>query len=205
MKAGQVMEILNISRSTLYNYTSAGKIRITKLENGLNDYSDEDVYRLANKSRERISVIYSRVSTAKQKNDLRNQKEMLLNFCINAGIPIGRSFEDIASGISFEKRKDFFKMLDLILAYKVDKVVITYKDRLSRVGFELFKHLFAKFGTEIIVVSSIGSEKLDAQEIFEEIVSLLHCYSMKLYSSRRKKKLIKALTEEETDETRRET
>lgn len=205
MKAGQVMEILNISRSTLYNYTSSGKIRITKLENGLNDYSDEDVYRLANKSRERISVIYSRVSTAKQKNDLRNQKEMLSNFCINAGIPIGRSFEDIASGISFEKRKDFFKMLDLILAYKVDKVVITYKDRLSRVGFELFKHLFAKFGTEIIVVSSIGSEKLDAQEIFEEIVSLLHCYSMKLYSSRRKKKLIKALTEEETDETRRKT
>lgn len=205
MKAGQVMDILNISRSTLYNYTSSGKIRITKLENGLNDYSDEDVYRLANKSRERISVIYSRVSTAKQKNDLRNQKEMLLNFCINAGIPIGRSFEDIASGISFERRKDFFKMLDLILAYKVDKVVIAYKDRLSRVGFELFKHLFAKFGTEIIVVSSIGSEKLDAQEIFEEIVSLLHCYSMKLYSSRRKKKLIKALTEEETDETRRET
>lgn len=205
MKAGQVMEILNISRSTLYNYTSSGKIRITKLENGLNDYSDEDVYRLANKSRERISVIYSRVSTAKQKNDLQNQKEMLSNFCINAGIPIGRSFEDISSGISFEKRKDFFKMLDLILAYKVDKVVITYKDRLSRVGFELFKHLFAKFGTEIIVVSSIGSEKLDAQEIFEEIVSLLHCYSMKLYSSRRKKKLVKALTEEETDETRRET
>lgn len=204
MKAGQVMETLNISRSTLYNYTSSGKIRITKLENGLNDYSDEDVYRLANKSRERISVIYSRVSTAKQKNDLQNQKEMLSNFCINAGIPISRSFEDIASGISFERRKDFFKMLDLILAYKVDKVVITYKDRLSRVGFELFKHLFAKFGTEIIVVSSIGSEKLDAQEIFEEIVSLLHCYSMKLYSSRRKKKLIKVLMEEETNEASRE-
>ena len=125
---------------------------------------------------------------------------MLSNFCINAGIPIGRSFEDIASGISFEKRKDFFKMLDLVLAYKVDKVVVTYKDRLSRIGFELLKHLFAKFGTEIIVVSSIGSEKLDAQEIFEEIVSLLHCYSMKLYSGRRKKKIIKAMTEEDTDE-----
>lgn len=205
MKAGQVMETLNISRSTLYNYVQSGKIRITKLENGLNDYSDDDVYRLANKSRERISVIYSRVSTAKQKNDLQNQKEMLSNFCINAGIPIGRSFEDIASGISFEKRKDFFKMLDLILAYKVDKVVITYKDRLSRIGFELFKHLFAKFGTEIIVVSSIGSEKLDAQEIFEEIVSLLHCYSMKLYSGRRKKKIIKAMTEEDADETSRKT
>lgn len=197
MKAGQVMETLNISRSTLYNYASSGKIRITKLENGLNDYFDEDVYRLANKSRERISVIYSRVSAAKQKNDLQNQKEMLSNFCINAGIPIGRSFEDITSGISFEKRKDFFKMLDLILAYKVDKVVITYKDRLSRIGFELFKHLFAKFGTEIIVVSALGSEKLDDREISEEIESLLRCYSANLYSGRRKKKLIKELVEDE--------
>lgn len=204
MKAGQVMETLNISRSTLYNYVQSGKIRITKLENGLNDYSDEDVYRLANKSRERISVIYSRVSTAKQKNDLQNQKEMLSNFCINAGIPIGRSFEDIASGISFEKRKDFFKMLDLILAYKVDKVVVAYKDRLSRIGFELFKHLFAKFGTEIIVVSALVSEKLDDQEISEEIEILLHCYSENLYSGRRKKKIIKAMTETDTDETSRE-
>ena len=204
MKAGQVMETLNISRSTLYNYTSSGKIRTIKLESGLNDYSDEDVYRLANKSRERISVIYSRVSTVKQKNDLQDQKEMLSNFCINAGIPIGRSFEDIASGISFEKRKDFFKMLDLILAYKVDKVVITYKDRLSRTGFELFKHLFAKFGTEIIVVSSLGSEKLDDQEIFEEIVGLLDCYSIKFHSESRKKKLIKELVEGMNDETSRE-
>ena len=203
MKAGQVMETLNISRSTLYNYTLAGKIRTTKLENGLNDYSDEDVYRLANKSRERISVIYSRVSTAKQKNDLQNQKEMLTTFCINAGIQIDRSFEDISSGILFEKRKDFFKMLDLILAYKVDKVVIMHKDRISRVGFELFKHLFAKFGTEIIVVSGIGSEKLDDQEIFEEIASLLNCYSTKFHSVSHKKKLIKTLVEEKLNETSR--
>lgn len=205
MKAGKVIETLNISRSTLYNYVVTNKIRVTKLENGRNDYSDEDVYRLANKNQDRISVIYSRVSTAKQKNDLQNQKEALANFCINAGIPIGQSFADIASGISFEKRKEFFKMLDLILSYKVDKVVITYKDRLSRVGFELFKHLFAKFGTEIIVVSSIGSEKLDSQEIFEEIVSLLHCYSMKLYAGRRTQKLIKELIKEESDETSRKT
>ena len=205
MKAGQVMETLNISRSTLYNYTTAGKIRITKLENGLNDYSDEDVYRLANKSRERISVIYSRVSTARQKNDLQNQKEMLTNFCINAGIQIGRSFEDIASGISFKKRKDLFKMIDLILSYRVDKVVIMYKDRISRVGFELFKYLFAKFGTEIVVVSAIGSDKLDTQEIFDEIASLLNCYSMKLCSASRKRKIIKELVEGETDEISRET
>lgn len=79
-------------------------------------------------------------------------------------------------------------MLDDILAGKVNRVIITYKDRLSRVSFELFTYLFKKYGCEIIVISEVGSEKLDSQEIFEEIISLLYCYSMKLYSSRKAKK-----------------
>ena len=86
--------------------------------------------------------------------------------------------------------------MDLVIGYKVDKVIITYKDRLSRVGWGLFKHLFEKFGTEIVVMSELGSEKLDSQEVFEEIVALLHCYSMKLYSSR-KKKIVQELVVEE--------
>jgi len=86
-------------------------------------------------------------------------------------------------------------LLDEVIDGRVEKIIITYKDRLSRVGFDLFHHLFEKFGTEIIVISEIGSIKLDSEEIFEEIVSLLHCYSMKLYS-KRKKKVIKELISE---------
>lgn len=78
-------------------------------------------------------------------------------------------------------------MLDDILTGKVKRVIITYKDRLSRVGFDLFSYLFRKYGCEIIVISEVGSEKLDSEEIFEEIISLLHCYSMKMYSSRKAK------------------
>lgn len=75
-------------------------------------------------------------------------------------------------------------MLDDILDHKVEKVVITYKDRLSRVGFELFSYTFKKYGTEIVVISDVWNKKLDSEEIFEEIVSLLHSYPMKLYSKR---------------------
>ena len=94
-------------------------------------------------------------------------------------------YSDIAPGISFEKRKRFFEMPDEILDHRVEKVVITYKDRLSRVGFELFLYIFRKFRTEIAVISEIGDPKLDSEEVFEEIVSMLHCYSMKMYSKRR--------------------
>lgn len=180
------METLNISRSTLFNYKRDGKIGYLVKANGQYDYSDEDVYKLMSGDIERMNIIYSRVSTNKQKNDLINQENMLKQYCFNQGLKLHRSYKDIASGISFDKRTGFFELLDLVLEYKVEKVIITYKDRLSRVGFELFKTLFVKFGTEIIVVSELGSEKLDSEEIFEEIVSLLHCYSMKLYSNRKK-------------------
>ncbi|EQD40659.1 site-specific integrase-resolvase, partial [mine drainage metagenome] len=92
---------------------------------------------------------------------------------------------DIASGVSFEKRKGFFEMLDEIINNKVEKVIVTYKDRLSRVGFELFSYLFRKYRTEIVVISEVGSTELDSGEVFEDIASMLHYYSIKMYSKRR--------------------
>ena len=88
-------------------------------------------------------------------------------------------------------------MLDEIIAGRVENVIVTYKDRLSRIGFSLFVYLFKKYNCKITVVSEVGSVKLDSEEIFEEIVSLLHCYSMKLYSKRRVRKLKQVLTDEE--------
>ena len=147
----------------------------------------------------RKTYIYARVSASKQKPDLNNQIELLKQFCFSNGYTISGIYSDIASGISFEKRNDFFKMLDDIIDNKVERVVITYKDRLSRIGFDLFYHLFQKYNCEIVIMSEVGSEKLDRQEIFEEIVSLLHCYSMKFYSKRKIQKVKEVLTNENND------
>ena len=139
------------------------------------------------------------MSTSKQKPDLNNQIELLKQFCFTNGYTISGIYSDIASGISFEKRNDFFKMLDDIIDNKVERVVITYKDRLSRIGFDLFYRLFQKYNCEIVIMSEVGSEKLDRQEIFEEIVSLLHCYSMKFYSKRKIQKVKEVLTNDNND------
>ena len=195
MKTKQVLNLLKITRPTLTKYVKTNIIQVTLLPNGRYDYDDQSVYRFLNKNIERKIIIYARVSTVKQKKDLENQIELLKNFCFQNGLQINEVYKDVASGISFEKRNDFFKMLDEVISNKVEKIIITYKDRLSRVGFDLFSHLFKKFGTEIVVISEIGSPKLDSQEIFEEIISMLHCYSMKLYS-KRKNKLIQELIHE---------
>lgn len=199
MRACEVMKLLRISRQTLSNYTKKGLIRTTTLVNGRYDYNTDDVYKLLNNDVERKTCIYARVSTVKQKKDLENQVDILKQFCFMNGYKINEVYTDVASGISFEKRKDFFKLLDEIIDHRVERVVITYKDRLSRVGFDLFYHLFHKYDCEIIVMSEVGSQKLDREEVFEEIISLLHCYSMKLDSKRIVQKMKEALEDESTE------
>ena len=200
MTAQEVLRVLQITRPTLTKYVKTGQIKVVIKGNGRYDYDADSVYKMLNKDIERKTYIYARVSTPKQKADLDNQIQLLKTFCFQNGYVINGIFQEIASGISFEKRTQFFNMLDDIIAGKVNKIIITYKDRLSRVGFELFSYLFKKYGCEIIVISEIGSEKLDSQEIFEEIISLLHYYSMKLYSSR-KQKQIKEILESKDDST----
>jgi len=189
MKSNEVLELLQITRPTLTKYVKEGLIQVTVLHNGRYDYDKESIYKIFNKGVDRKTYIYARVSTVKQKPDLENQINLLKQFCFSNGYCVNKIFTDIASGINFEKRKEFFNMLDDIISGKVERVIITYKDRLSRVGFELFYYLFKKYHTEIVVISEVGSQKLDSEEIFEEIVSLLHCYSMKLYSKRKNKQI----------------
>jgi len=199
MKANEVLKLLRITRPTLTKYVKEGLVKVEKLPNGRYEYDSESVYSFLNKDMKRKTYIYARVSTSKQKPDLNNQIELLKQFCFTNGYTISGIYSDIASGISFEKRNDFFKMLDDIIDNKVERVVITYKDRLSRIGFDLFYHLFQKYNCEIVIMSEVGSEKLDRQEIFEEIVSLLHCYSMKFYSKRKIQKVKEVLTNENND------
>lgn len=199
MRSKEACRILGVTNTTLQDYVRKGLICAQKTPSGLYNYDEASLYKFLNKDITRKNYIYARVSSSSQKRDLDNQIELLINYCFQQGLQIGGTFKDIASGISFENRPEFFELLDDVIAGKVDKVIITYKDRLSRVGFELFYHLFQHYGTQIIVMSESGSPKLDSEEIFEEIVSMLHCYSMKLYSKRRAKKIKEALTDDSLD------
>lgn len=195
MKAKEVLRLLQITRPTLTKYVKSGIIKGLLMPNKQYNYNEDSVYKLLNKDIPRKTVIYARVSTSKQKKDLENQIALLKQYCFSNGIKVNSIYSDVASGISFVKRTDFFLLLEEILNYKIQKVIITYKDRMSRVGFELFQKLFEYFGTEIVVISEVGNPKLDSQEIFEEIVSLLHSYSMRLYSKRKDKSIKELISE----------
>lgn len=111
MKANEVLNLLRITRPTLTKYVKEGIIKTEKLPNGRYEYDTESVYAFFNKDVKRKTYIYSRVSTPKQKPDLNNQIELLKQFCFTNGYTISGIYADIASGISFDKRKDFLKCL----------------------------------------------------------------------------------------------
>ena len=86
-------------------------------------------------------------------------------------------------------RKSFSELLNLILERKVKNVFIKDKDRLTRVSFDLWKNLFKQFNCNLIVVNETQNNETEEKEIFADIISLLHCFAMRMYSSRRKKKI----------------
>jgi len=196
MKAKDVLKITKIRRETLSRLVSKGIIKATRLENGHFDYDKESVFKYIGKKSKQMIVIYARVSTSKQKKDLQRQIENLESYCASKGLKIDKCLSEIASGINFKERKSFFELLDLIIDDQVSKVFITYKDRLGRVGYQLFSYLFSHFGTEIIPISENHSEKLDSEEIFSEIISLLHCFSMKYYSKGKVTKIKEVFSDE---------
>ena len=200
MKAKEVLQILRVTRPTLTKYVKEGLIKVNVKANGQYDYDSDSVYKLLNRNIERKTYVYARISTAKQRKDLDNQVQLLKTFCFQNGYVLNGVYQDIASGINFEKRKEFFDLLDEVLAGKVKRVIITYKDRLSRVGFELFSYLFAKHGCELIVMSEVGSTELDSVEVFDDVVHLLDRYSLSV-NKKNINKTLKELLEDDSYST----
>ena len=185
MKAKEVLNILNITHRTLGNYVKEGKLHPVKINSNHYEYNAEEVYNILGKNKERYNLTYSRVSLPKQKNDLKSQTKRLYDFALSNGYQLKEQIEDIKSGMSFEERKGFVKLLKKVTNYEVKNVIIENKDRLVRFGFDLIKLLFEKYGTSIIVLSEEMNKSYE-QELTDDLISIIHYYSMKSYSHRRK-------------------
>lgn len=195
MKAKEVKTKLGVTQRTLNNYIKKGLLKPIKINSHHYDYDENEVYSLLNKQKERYIVTYGRVSLPKQKDDLKRQNERLYNFTLNKGYILHEQISDVKSGMSFSERKGFMKLLTMVMDYKIEKIIIENKDRLVRFGFNLLKEVFNKCGTEIIVISETENKSYE-KELTDDLISIIHYYSMKSYSNRRKLQNIKKILEE---------
>ncbi|NEP34545.1 MULTISPECIES: IS607 family transposase [unclassified Moorena] len=137
-------------------------------------------------------VCYARVSTYSQRDDLDRQAEFLRSKYPNAEI-----VSEVGSGLNF-KRKKFLKILERIYSCDLSAFVVAYPDRAVRFGFPLLEWLCQKSGVKLVV---LNERKLSPeQELVEDILSILHCFSARLYGLRKYQKQVTQAVQDKTPE-----
>lgn len=189
---GKAARLLGVTIRTLQRWDVEGKLKARRTPTGRRFYTDEDIHNYRGSLAapiERMTVVYTRVSSQAQKPDLKNQKLRLEEFCIGKTLTVDEWIEEIGGGLNF-KRPKFVRLFDRIIAGEIKQLVIAHKDRLARFGFDFLKHLCGVHRCDLIVMNteSLSPER----EMVEDLMAITQCFSARLYGLRNYKKALKA-------------
>lgn len=184
------LNILGISASTLLSLEEKNKIEVIKTPGGHRKYNVEKYIRDNKKStiepinknqlkNNKLNICYVRVSSLSQKDDLLRQKEYM-----KKRYPKYIIIEDIGSGINFN-RTGLRKIIKLSIEGKINELVVAYKDRLTRFGFELIEDLIKDYSNGIITIVNETEEKEPKEELVEDVLQILNVYTAKMNGLRK--------------------
>ena len=188
----EASKILGVHQRTLYQWDKKGWIetirtpgnkRLYNVEKYISSkkceiYECDDLKKLDDID-EKLNICYVRVSTHQQKDDMERQKEMLKKEFSDYIF-----ITDIGSGINFN-RKGLRKIIDLGISGKINKVVVAYKDRLTRFGFELIEDLIKTYSNGKIIILNDNKKKTGEEELVTDIMSIMNVYVAKMNGLRK--------------------
>ena len=185
--AKTVTQILGVTAQTLRNWDKEGKLKpaYTK-SNGYRYYSEDDVLSYTkerDRKKDKKLVGYVRVSSNKQEDDLIKQKENLENYLKQTNQEY-EIISDIGSGINYNK-PGLRKLIEKINKKEVDEIVVLYKDRLLRYGFELIEYFASLNNVKIRVLDKIN--KTEDEELVEDLVQIITVFSCEIQGKRKSK------------------
>jgi predicted site-specific integrase-resolvase len=191
----QFAKLINYSVKTLQRWDRDNILKPeTRTKTNRRLYSHDQLIQFTNSNilKKKKNIIYCRVSSSNQKSDLKSQKDFLIDFTRNMGLSIDDTYTDIGSGMNF-KRKNFLKLLEEVQNNEIESVTIAHKDRLCRFGYELIEHIFNKNNVKI---NLINDDRLSPeQELCQDLTSIVHVFSSRLYGLRKYKNKIKKMCE----------
>ena len=199
LRMNEVSEITGLAQYTLRLMHRKGELVPAKISSGgTRYYSDEQIkeYMGIETVSKRIVIGYARVSSRKQEDDLNKQIENLKTYMFAKGY----SFEmitDIGSSVNYS-RNGLTKLLERIHNGEVSKVVVLYKDRLVRFGFELLETVCKLNDCEIEIVDN--TPKINEEELVNDLVKVVNVFGSELKGEQ--SKLIKQFAEDLKDDTR---
>lgn len=161
-RLGEFAELLGVSVKTLQRRDRDGVLKAHRTPTNRRYYTYDQYLQFKGITPEtdgRLTVIYARVSTRNQKDDLQNQLAFLRQFCNARGVIVDRGIEDCGSGLNYNRR-NWNELPDVVMEQKAKTVCITHKDRFIRFGHDWFERFCHKFDTEIV---GLNNEDLPPQ------------------------------------------
>ena len=187
----EASEFLGVSMDTLRRWERTGKITSFRTEGGHRRYEKKDLikFKKDDSVEPRITIAYCRVSSSDQKEDLQGQIQNVSQYCIANGYQF-QVISDLGSGLNYNK-KGLRELMELICSNQIERIVVNYKDRLIRFGFELIEQLCSIYHVRIEVIN-LTEDKTYEEELVEDVLSVITVFSAKLYGARshKSKKII---------------
>lgn len=197
---GKFAKMVGVTPTTLRRMHDTGELvpyHVTK--GGTRYYSTEQLKMFSPDTEQSKKVVgYCRVSTPAQKDDLETQIANVKSYMYAKGYQF-EIIEDIGSGINY-KKKGLQKLISMISNREISKIVVLYKDRLIRFGFELIEYLCSINNIEIEIIDNTTHSK--EQELTDDLIRIITVFANRLYGQRSKKtkKLIDEVKKNATGE-----
>lgn len=191
LRPGEVCRRLGISYPTLRRWIESGHVKAIRTIGGKYRVPESEVMRILElRAKETRAAVYARVSSHNQRESLEMQVRHLLEYCASKGYRVVEVLTDIASGLRTDRR-GLIKLFELVTSKQVEVVVVTYRDKLTKYGYEYLEYFFNQYGARIEAV--FGEEPRDARlELIEDLVEIITYFASRLYGMRsyKKKKLV---------------
>ena len=175
----QASKFYNVSENTLRTWSSEGRIKYSTTQGGHRRYLIEENPNAKILSPERTKIIYARVSSGKQRDDLKRQSDYL-----KQKYPEHKLITDIGSGINFQ-RTGFKKILESVFNGTVQQVVVAHKDRFTRFGYDLFEWIFKQHNSKLVCDSE--SKSNNQSELSEDLMAIVTVFTARYYGTRKYK------------------
>ncbi|MDA8345106.1 MAG: IS607 family transposase [Thermaerobacter sp.] len=191
---GKAAKELGVHPDTLRRWEKYGKIEVERTPTGFRRYDLTKLRGLAPRtgSSTRQTLLYARVSSHDQKEDLVRQVALLESFSAANGWTY-EVVQDLGSGLNYHK-KGLRLLIKRICSGEVGRLVVTHKDRLLRFGSELVFALCEQFGTEVVIINA-SEEASFEEELVQDVLEIITVFSARLYGSRshKNRQLLEAL------------
>jgi predicted site-specific integrase-resolvase len=194
-KIGVFAELVGVSVSTLRRWETEGRIVPERTLGNQRIYTDKHLAMVKNLAKEKMveptkNVIYCRVSSNSQKEDLMRQVSAMESFCLSQGMAITEVVAEIGGGLNF-KRPKFLNIIKSAIAGEIKFLYVAHKDRLCRFGFELVEQIVEWGGGKIVIANAQSLSP--TEELSADLLSIIHCFSSRLYGLRKYKTKVKKI------------